>query len=83
MSINNKSSGNSFLFPIDPEDEPTQEIQLDLFSDKDKEEIEDGFELVPEPPNNEKRKFCYWCGKDTVKKLLLNDHVDFCETCQK
>jgi hypothetical protein len=71
-------SGNSFAFPADPEDEPTQEIQLDLDIPAEPE-----FGQVPDPPNNEKREYCWWCGEKTVKKLLLNDYVDFCEVCKK
>lgn len=36
-----------------------------------------------EPPNNDGRSICYWCGANTVKKEGLFDVYDICEACDR
>lgn len=48
----------------------------------------DSFDFIikddePAPRNNEGRSKCFWCKKDTVKILILNNTSDFCKGCQK
>jgi len=36
-----------------------------------------------EPPNNDGRSVCWWCGSNTVKRHGFTGVYDICETCER
>jgi hypothetical protein len=61
------------------------DFSISLYNGFSDEEITKEIKLpeLKEPRNNDGRKNCFWCNKETTIKLGLFEQYNYCELCKK